>query len=312
MQGPAPKQDGSPQQEEVAKPRDKSGKAESDNSQEGKEEKSAGGNSKHESDAQGQTSGDRSGEGEDGAGMKSPKQGTGAAGQNTAGEQGGGTSSQEGNQATSDKGGDKTRGDDPSQGKPSQRTGEGSRTQQGGDKSGGDSQGTSKDGAPSNSGSGDQQTNATPGGGNPNAPRNPQAEDDRTVAPPADEANLDYTRQVTELTLDRLKQQLDKGEVDPELLKRFTSREALEEFVRKWDAMRQAAREPGPGGDQAKQKFQETLKSLGLRPGTTTQGASQAAGDDFRNVRGGRRSEPPAKFADQYRAYTTGVGRSEK
>lgn len=312
MQGPAPKQDGSPQQQEVAKPRDKTGKAESDNSQEGKEEKSAGGNSQHESDAQGQTSGDRAGDGEDGAGMKSPKKGTGAAGQNTPGEQGGGTSSQEGNQATSDKGGDKARGNDPSKGKPSERKGEGTQSQQAGDKSGGDSQGTSKDGAPSNSGNGDNQNNATPGGGNPNAPRNAPPEDTRTVAPPADEANLDYTRQVTELTLDRLKQQLDNGDVDPELLKRFTSREALEEFVRKWESMRQAARDPGPSGDQAKQKFQETLKSLGLRPGSTSQGASTSAGDDYHNVRGGRRSEPPAKYADQYRAYTTGVGQGEK
>ena len=43
-----------------------------------------------------------------------------------------------------------------------------------------------------------------------------------------------------------------------------------------------------------------------------TQKASTAAGDDFRDVRGAHRSEPPAKWADHYRAYRTGLGGGEK
>lgn len=342
--GPASESEGSPKQDEQAKPRDKTGKQGSDNQNEtGKsEEKSPGSNSKQESDSQGQTSGDRSGEGEEGAGQKANKKGTGAAGENTPGDQGGGAAQQEGDQATSDKGGDKVKGNDPSKGKPSERTGEGSQTDRGGDKAGGDAQGSSKNDEAAKQGSGEQQTGGGPGspnngkqpgerrppnndetqpnqgpngpggGGNPDGDREPSPEDVRTVAPPADEANLDYTRQVTDLTLDRLKQQLDKGEVDPELLKKFTSREALEDFVKRWESMRQAAGDSSPAAEPARKQFQDTLKSLGLRPKATTQQGAMTGGDDGRAQRGARRSEPPAKYADQYRAYTTGVGQSEK
>jgi len=341
--GPASQNEGSPQQEATAKPRDKQGNPQTGNQQESSEgAKSPGSNSKHESDAQGDSSGDRSGEGEEGGGQKSPQKGTGAAGQNTAGDQGGAAASQEGDQATSDQGGDKVRSDDPSKGKPSQRQGEGTKTENGGEKAGGESPGSAASDDPANAGGGDRQTGAgeggdqknrdpgnrkppgeqpsdqnggpagNGGGGNPDAPRNSDPPAERSAPPPGDEANLDYTRQVTELTLDRLKNQLDKGELDPELLKRFTSREALEEFVNRWESMRQAARDPSPAGEQAKQTFKETLKSLGLRPSSASQSASTAAGDDFRGVQGGRRSEPPAKFADQFRAYTTGVGQGEK
>lgn len=341
--GPAPGNEGSPDQEERAKPRDKTGKPGSDNqTKPGEKEKSPGSNSKHESDAQGQSSGDRSGKGEEGGGQKSNQKGTGSAGENTPGDQGGGTAPQEGDQAASDKGGDKVRGNDPSQGKPSERTGEGSKTENGGDKAGGEKSGSSKSNEAANQGSGEQQTgagqggeknagrpgekrppnndeaqsnkgpNGPGGGGDPNANRESTPPDAQTVAPPADAANLDYTRQVTDLTLDRLKQQLDKGEIDPKVLEMFGSKENAAEWYRKWDAWRQAARDPSPTAEPARKQFQETLKSLGLRPKATSQQGATSGGDDPRFQRGARRSEPPAKYADQYRAYTTGVGQGEK
>ena len=40
--------------------------------------------------------------------------------------------------------------------------------------------------------------------------------------------------------------------------------------------------------------------------------AATAGDDDSRQLRGARRSAPPAKYADQYRAYTTGIGQGEQ
>ena len=335
-----------PNQQERAKPRNQTGGQEAGGQPESsKEEGKTPSNSKTESDAQGGQSGDRSAKnGESGGGQKSQQSGTGAAGQSQAGEQGGGVSGQEGNSATSNQGGDQVRSGDPTQGKPSQQPGTGTKSNNPGEQPGGE--GSSKSGeAASGDSNNPPQQNANPSsgdaaGGNQrglpskqdgappqtgnqnssggNVPNGEAGDVDRgvrnnnTSAPPADPANLDYAQKVTDLTLERLKQQLDKGQVDPELLKRFKSREALEEFARRWDSMRQNAKEPGPNGDAARKQFQENLKSLGLRPGTTTQQGSTAAGDTFGSGRGGKRSEPPAKYADQYRAYTTGVGQSEK
>jgi hypothetical protein len=330
-EGPAPNNEGSPGQQETAKPRDKTGKPSTGNQQESTGDKTKSpGAGKHESDTQGDTSGDRAGNGEEGGGMKSPQKGTGAAGQNQASDQGGGTANESGDQAASNQGGDKTRGNDPSQGKPSGRPGEGTQTNNAGEKSGGNPPSTNEanrgrepaeqpappngNRSPNDRGGDERQggPQGNSGGGIPNDQQTPSSRDPGTIAPPADEANLDYAKKVTDLTLERLKQQLDKGEVDPELLKRFTSPDALKDFVNRWDAMRKSAREPGVAGEQARKQLQENLKGLGLRSGTTSQQGATGGGDDFRAVRGGRRSEPPAKYADQYRAYTTGVGQGEK
>jgi hypothetical protein len=331
-EGKAPADGGSPKQEEVAKPRNyQKGQDAASNDQEGnKEEGKTPSHSKSESDAQGSTSGDRSAKnGEEGGGQRSQQSGTGAAGQSQAGEQGGGVSGQEGDAATSNQGGSKVRSGDPSQGKPGEQKGPGSQSQNPGEQPGGSQSSQSgqshsgNDGRPSddrqqNNSSNDKSGAQNPsGGGNVNPNGNSGSDDQpppsrNTAAPPADPANLDYAQKVTDLTLERLKQQLDKGQVDPELLERFKSREALEEFARRWEAMRQSAKQPGPSGDAARKQFQENLKSLGLQPRTTQQQGSAAAGDEFRDVRGRARSEPPAKYADQYRAYQTGVGQAEK
>lgn len=331
-EGKAPSDGGSPKAEEVAKPRnDKQGQDAASNSQEGnQQEGKAASQSKTESDAQGESDGgDRSAkQGEEGGGQRSQQSGTGAAGQNQAGEQGGGVAGQEGDAATSNKPGDKVRSGDPSQGKAGEQQGSGSKSQNSGNQPGGDQpaqpgqpnagdQGRPSN-DPQNSPSGNPSGAQNPSGGgtvNPNGNNgnnDPPPPSRNTVAPPADPANLEYAQKVTDLTLERLKQQLDKGEVDPELLERFKSREALEEFARRWESMRQNAKQPGPAGDAARKQFQENLKSLGLQPRTTQQRGSTAAGDDMRDVRGRARSEPPAKYADQYRAYQTGVGQAEK
>ena len=315
--------EGSPEQQGLTKPRDKTGKASSGNQQESKESnegKSPSG-SKNESDSTGDTSGDQSGKGEQGGGMKSNQKGTGAAGSNTAGDQGAGAANEAGDAATGNQTGDKVRSQSPTGGQPSGEKGNGSNTQSGVQKPGGKSDygqtGGRPDGDPS------QPQNPTDvkdanrrggansgGGGRPEGDATPQPR--QAPEPGGDEANLDYTKKVTDLTLDRLKNDLEKGTVDPELLKRFSSKDALEQFVRRWDEMRKAAAQQGPQGDEARKQFTDTLKGLGLRPGTTEQAGARTGDDDSRQLRGARRSAPPAKFADQYRAYTTGIGQGQE
>ncbi|MGC3966574.1 MAG: hypothetical protein QM775_04150 [Pirellulales bacterium] len=86
----------------------------------------------------------------------------------------------------------------------------------------------------------------------------------------------------------------------------------MEQFVRRWDEMRKAARTQGPQSDAAQKQYQDTLKGLGLRPRATEQAGRTTGDDDGRQLRGARRSAPPAKYADQYRAYTTGIGQGEQ
>lgn len=311
--------EGSPEQQGMTKPRDKTGKASSGNQQESSE-KSEGqspSGSKNESDSQGDTSGDQSGKGEQGGGMKSNQKGTGAAGSNTAGDQGAGAANEAGDAATGNQAGDKVRSQSPTGGRPSGDQGDGSNTQSGGRQPGGKSDSAQTGGRPEDDPS--QRQNPTEvqdanrrggansgGGGRPEGDADPQPR--QAPEPGGDEANLEYTKKVTDLTLDRLKNDLEKGTVDPELLKRFSSKEALEQFVRRWDEMRKAAAQQGPQGDEARKQFTDTLKGLGLRSGTTEQQGARTGDDDSRQLRGARRSAPPAKFADQYRAYTTGIG----
>jgi hypothetical protein len=318
--------EGSPEQQEMSKPRDPGGAASSQNQQEsgqGNEAKSPSG-SRSESDARGDSSGDRNGKGEQGGGQKSNQKGTGAAGSNTAGDQGAGAAQEQGDSATGNQAGDKVRGKQPSGGEASGEKGAGSNTRAGGNEAGGQSESANtggdrqgdRQGDPSNRNPQNMEQGGRPGGANsggggtPEGDFNPQPR--QAPEPGGDEANLEYTKKVTDLTLDKLKNDVEKGTVDPELLKKFGSKEAMEQFVRRWDEMRKAAQQQGPQADAAQKQYQDTLKGLGLRPRMTEQQGATAGDDDSRQLRGARRSAPPAKYADQYRAYTTGIGQGEQ
>jgi len=332
--------EGTPQSQEMTKPRDNKsqGAGESARSEEGKsDEGKSPGNGKNESDTQGDSPGDKKGQGEQGGGMKSKKEGTGASGSNTPADQGGSTANEEGDSVAGNKPGDKARGQAPKSGNPNEsqpsgEKGDGSRTRAGnsqaqggqtqGDQPGGDGksqQGETKPGEPSGQGgrAGSSQPNGNqPSGDQPlplggSTSSDPQAgrkdgdagEQD-FAAQEADAANLEYTKKVTDLTLQRLKSELDKGQVDPELLKKFGSREALERFAKWHQEQLDRAKQAGAQGDAARKDLDEFYKGLGLRNGEVVQQGRLTGDDDSRDLRGARRSEPPAKYLDRYRAYT--------
>jgi len=325
--GPS-KNEGSPESQEMAKPRDKTGGGQPGSKEESKSnEGKSPGHGKHESDARGDSAGDKPGEGEEGGGQKSNMKGTGASGSNTPGDQGSGAAGEEGDAATGNKSGDKARGPAPTQGnqpngKPSGDKGNGSQSRLGGDKPGGSgesSQGSSGGEQPQDLNKqpsselkpGEQSQSGGPqgqgGGGVPEGERRGPAS--RPLPPMSEEANLEYTKKATDLVLDRLKSQLDKGELDPELQKQFGDKEAAKKFYELWDAKRREAKQPGPQGDVARKEYQGDLKLLGLQPRTMDQQGRRTGDDDSRGLVGSRNSEPPAKYVDQYRAFLTGQGR---
>jgi hypothetical protein len=175
-----------------------------------------------------------------------------------------------------------------------------------------------KPGQPSSQGgSGQQQGPAAPGGGPPQgggnqAPEAPLGPQDDSPTP-ADDPNLDYARKATDLALEHLKDQMKRGEPDQELLDKLGwSKQDLEKFVNRWDQMRRQASQRGPEGQTARKDLDEALRSLGLRPRTTTLQSNKGRDDQSRGLKESRRSQPPAEYAEQFKAYTQGTSRGGK
>ncbi|MBX7167257.1 MAG: hypothetical protein K1X74_13085 [Pirellulales bacterium] len=312
-----------------SKPRDKQpGGQQQPSSNEKPNEASSPSTSEKESNSEGGEAGDRSGGGKQGAGQNANSPGTGGAGQNTAADEGSSQAPGSGNGETSDQAGDKQPGSSASNSSGPKQRGQGEGAGQGdagnsGDQSGGPSSGTSdqsgnQPGAPGNApgsgapgaqpaqnpGEGPQQRG--PGGhegtGNSATPTPPVRDDDQ--------ANLDYARQATDLALEHLRDQLAHGQPDQDLLDRLQwSRDDLERFLKRWQELKRAAKQAGQDGDAARQKLNEALRGLGLRPRVVQRAGRQAAGDPLRELRDSRRTAPPPDYAEQYEAYTEGTSR---
>jgi hypothetical protein len=123
----------------------------------------------------------------------------------------------------------------------------------------------------------------------------------------ADPVNLEHAKQQTTLALQTLEEELAKEK--PELLERLGWNKAdAQKFLKQWQQMRQAAKEPGPRGEAAKRELDRALKSLGLTPHGVRIRADRTANDRQQSQDVGRLAPPP-EWADRYRDYTQGVGR---
>lgn len=199
----------------------------------------------------------------------------------------------------SDSKGGEGKGDQPGEGKqPGENDSNGKPSKSSGKSSKSNSQGTPNgQGQSSGENRGDQSTNDDAGS---------------SEQPTGDEANLEYNRQATELILNRLKKQLDRGEVDEDLLKelgwtpdemqRFTDRisKSLNESKREAENdLESKARQ---------QQFQEMLKSLDLRK-TGTQRSGKAAPKREVEQIDSKRTPPPANYRSATDKFTRGVNR---
>ena len=327
-------QSGSTSPQESSKPRDKSSPQTPNAGDKKGDEAGSPSRSKSESDAQGDSSGDQSGGGKQGGGQRSNQAGTGAAGTNTAAEQGGSQTAGKGDGPTGNKGGDQAKSDQQTGGKSSGEKGNGSQQQSGGEKSGGDSSGAGKESGKGPAGDGQsnqannpkqndkQSRSENPGGsqssGTSGDPIGGGTPGERTIPSEqlagadraGDDPNLDYARKATELAVQRLKDQLAKGEPDPELLKKLQwTKEDAQQFVQRWQEMMRQSQQPDAQGSEARRELDETLRSLGLRPRGTNLAADRKAGDQQRGLKETQRSAPPAEYADQFKAFTRGTGK---
>ena len=148
-----------------------------------------------------------------------------------------------------------------------------------------------------------------PGPDNPDPPAAPSD----TSEPGGEDPNLEYTRKATDLALERLKDQLDQGRPDQNLLDKLKwSRNDVEEFVKRWDSLKKSAKAPGTQGDAVPEQLDETLRSLGLRPRGSSVSGGEKRGDQSRNLIESRRSAPPPEYAEQYREFSKGLSKGRR
>lgn len=204
--------------------------------------------------------------------------------------------------------GDEKQGED--NGQPNQQPGEQKGEQQPGgqptpgDKGGHDLQGKTPGGG---------RTNPTGGGVPGSDNREPPAAPSDTSEPGGEDPNLEYTRKATDLAVERLKDQLDEGNPDQDLLDKLKwSRDDAEQFVRRWEELKKSAKSPGPQGEIAREQLDEALRSLGLQPRGTTLSGGRKRDDQRRNLIESRRAPPPPEYAEQYREFSKGLLKGKK
>ena len=127
----------------------------------------------------------------------------------------------------------------------------------------------------------------------------------------ADDPNLNYTNEVTNLVLEYLEDQL-KNKPSEALLDNLNwTPEQLRQFYDKWQKMSDDSRKPR-GAEDGKDALMEALKSIGLtRPNPQGTGirANPTAIKDRGHVKEGIRHDPPPSLKESFRQYTEGIGR---
>lgn len=282
-------------------------------------------NGQQESDSQGSTGGDQSGGGQEGAGQQADAEGTGAAGENTAADDGAGQAAEQGAGENSNQAGQQGESEKPTGESSEKKPGEGSKQsdQPGGEKPGGEEQAQggepsgepgeqqgeagkdpsdqqgqpSQTNSPSTGTAGAQPQGAGTNSSNPEPPPPGEME-------PGDAANLDYARKQTDLVLDRLDDQLEKQQVDQDLLKKLGwTEEELRQFLARWKNLKaEAAQDEGK-----EQELDNTLRSLGFNTKRRTGFQSNTLKEQLRQLQDSYRGQTPLEYQDQVRAYIKGT-----
>ena len=207
-----------------------------------------------------------------------------------------------GQDAKSDKGksesgkgekGAKGKGDEPGKGDPGGKPSE-------------DSGAQSKPGKPGNSFNGQGGTggegdgSATKGGDTPGVG-------------PGEDANLEYNRQATELVLQKLKNELDRGAVDPDVLEQLGWNEAeMQQFADRLSKYLDESKraEESPEAKARQQQFQEMLKNLDLQKSGSQRTGEKEPKRDVSQVQSKRTPIPPA-YRQVYEKFTRDLARQK-
>lgn len=123
------------------------------------------------------------------------------------------------------------------------------------------------------------------------------------------EEGLKYSMQATDLILQKLEQQ--KINPDPELLDQMGwTEEDLKRFIDRWQAMKKQAE---TGDESARRRYQNALRSLGLRP--ESGGVQQLGGrrdGQFGLTEDGAVNQPPPRILDDFNTFLRERSRARK
>ena len=122
----------------------------------------------------------------------------------------------------------------------------------------------------------------------------------------ADAPNLEYARKQSNLVLQKLKDQLDRGEVDQKQLDDLGwTKEDMKRFVDRLEKqVNDTDNDTSPDAMARRLQFEEDLKGLKLNRRAAPKTGDDASQRRTRQVREARQSPVPAEFREQYEAYT--------
>lgn len=236
-----------------------------------------------------------------------------------------GSKSQEGKSDSGQKGGDDKAGEKSGGGQAEQKSqgqgqapsnGEGEGGPSSSPKAGSQSPGTSKpSGNSSKSGKqGDQAGQNTGNAGGENGPEPdsaPSEKGDETGPARGDEANLEFNRQATELVLEKLQKELDRGEVDEDLLRQLGWSESdLKRFASRMSKSLQESKKPDetPASKARQLQFEEMLKNLDLKGSGSARSGESEPKRDVQQIES-KRTPPPSGYKSAFEKFTRDMNR---
>ena len=184
----------------------------------------------------------------------------------------------------------------------------------GGDKPTGQSQGRKSAGKESDSGSsssagGSQKQDGSSTRGGKRDERNFTGGGSSAV-PKGEEPNLEFSRKAANLVLTRIEEDLERGEVDQEILKElgWTEDDMKKFATRLQNQLRDAKGDPSPEAKARRRQFEEMLTTLNLR---ATGSLRTNPGTNKRSVDGigPRRLPVPVEWLDAWQAYTESLAK---
>ncbi len=184
-------------------------------------------------------------------------------------------------------------------------------------------------GAPTDQANGATGGGATPpGDGTEPAPAGPAAGDqpgdaqnkkapdnaDQSNVPEPEAANLEYTKKATELLLNKLRDQLERGDVDEEWMKRrgWTDenlRKAVDNIQERMNSADSIA-EDDPASMAERRQFEEMLKDLKVKRQTRKRTSSRQNQQRVRQL-DKKRALPPQRFRRRYQEFTRSLSKTQ-
>ncbi|HMO13446.1 MAG TPA: hypothetical protein PKD64_02480 [Pirellulaceae bacterium] len=137
-----------------------------------------------------------------------------------------------------------------------------------------------------------------------NMDRRTRSQDDRSTTP--DKANLEYANKATDLVLEYLEKQ--QHNPDPKLLEEMNwTEDEMREFLRKWRELKEKARK---GAADDRQRLEDALESLGLRPAEIVRNQFHQRTDDQRGFEEDAAiNRPPTELIPAFKAFQNGRSR---